>query len=319
MDEGNRPAPNDSSRAWGSGKPLGGGFVLSDRVIARLGRLEEPPPPSDGFVAQPTEVGLSLGEAIVGGRFRIGERLSQGAMGTVYRATDLTSGEEIALKIPHAVADVRNDARFELESRALATLAASGLVGYVGHGSGNEPFLAMPLVKGEPLSKRLVRGALRESDALGLVRRVTSGLLALHLNGWVHRDIKPANIVVGSDGTAKLVDLGLAREIDGAGSGTKTGDLVGTLSYMAPEQLTGQRVVDKRADVFGLGCVLFECLTGKNAFRRTTAQIAGRLLGREPPEQMPNPHIEGIRAPIAALIEAMLAQDPAARRGGVCF
>ncbi|MFO0615870.1 MAG: serine/threonine-protein kinase [Polyangiaceae bacterium] len=299
----------------GSGRALGRGFFLSDRVVARLGMLEaaENPAPDDLDISPPTEVGLSLGEAIIGGRFRVGEKLSQGGMGAVYRAIDLSSGEEVALKIPHVVADLRNDARFELESRALATLAASGLVGYVGHGSGAEPFLAMPLVQGEPLSKRLVRGALPERDALGLVRRVTSGLLALHLSGWVHRDIKPANIVVGRDGTAKLVDLGLAREIDGAGSGTKTGDLVGTLSYMAPEQLTGARVVDKRADVFALGCVLFEALTGRNAFRRTTAQIAARLLGREPPEQRPDARGEGVREPLAALIDAMLSPEPPAR------
>src|SRR5579871_5279809 len=119
-------------------------FFLSDRVIAHLSLMSGDDVAADHDDAPPTEVGFALGEAVVGGRFRIGRKISAGGMGTVYRALDLVTGAEVALKIPD-LGDPRNDARFELESRALATLGASGLVGYVGHGAGAEPFLAMPL------------------------------------------------------------------------------------------------------------------------------------------------------------------------------
>lgn len=254
--------------------------------------------------APTTEAGFALSETVVGGRFKIGERLSWGGMGTVYRALDLETGREVAVKLPHLGAHGATDARFEREAEAVASLVCSSVIGYVAHGSLDEPYLAMELVDGEPLWKRLSRGPLEERGTLLLARRVAAALAAIHLCGWVHRDVKPGNIVVGNDGGIKLLDFGLSRTLDGGGRTTAQGDLIGTLGYMAPEQFLGGRVLDPRTDVFALGVVLFECLTGKRAYHRTAKDLAEKNTG------VPlDVRGAGIRDPLAQLVEVLLSHD----------
>lgn len=256
-----------------------------------------------------TEASFALDEQVVGGRFRLLERLSWGGMGTVYRAVDLDSGREVAVKLPHLGAPGATDARFEREVQAVASLMCSSVIGYVGHGSEEEPFLAMELVLGEPLYKLLQDGPLPERAALVVARRVASALATMHIGGWLHRDVKPGNIVVSMTGEVKLLDFGLSRSLDPEqASSTAKGDLVGTLGYMAPEQLRGKPVVDARTDVFSLGVVLYECLTGRRAYNRTMATVARGA--SEPPLDVRGAGIEG---PTAALLESMIAHSPDAR------
>jgi hypothetical protein len=256
-----------------------------------------------------TEAGFALGEQIVGGRFRLGERLSWGGMGTVYRALDLETGREVAVKLPHIGVPGATDKRFQREVKAVASLVCSSVIGYVGHGSEEEPFLAMELVEGEPLVKRLQDGPLGERTSVLVARRVASALAAIHMGGWVHRDVKPGNIVVSDTGELKLLDFGLSRSLERTiGSTTAQGDLVGTLGYMAPEQLAGRPMIDVRTDVFSLGVVLFECLTGRRAYHRTMASIA-----RGVPEVPLDVRGAGIHGPVADVLESMVAHDPAAR------
>ncbi|MFO0616994.1 MAG: serine/threonine-protein kinase [Polyangiaceae bacterium] len=223
-----------------------------------------------------TEVGFALAEKVVGGRFKLGERLSWGGMGTIYRALDLHTQREVAVKIPH-LGDPINDVRFQAESEAVRSVVCTSVIGYVAHGhDAEEPFLAMELVAGQPLWRHLQRGALDLESAFAVARRISSALAAIHLGGWIHRDIKPGNVVVAPDGSVKLLDFGLSRPIAGDGTGTLSGQLVGTLGYMSPEQFAPGHVIDPRVDVYALGVVLFECLSGRRAFKRTLADVVAK-------------------------------------------
>ena len=285
--------------------------MLSDRALARLARgwREEE---STAEIGLETEVGTAPHLPLVGGRFRIVGPLASGGMGVVYRAIDVETNREVALKVPNLV-DARIDRRFELEVDALAAVVTPSVVGFVAKGSAEEPFLAMELVQGESLARRLVEsGPFPRAASLAIAHRVASALAIVHAEGWVHRDVKPGNVAVTEDGEVRLVDFGLARPVDGPGAGTRTGDLVGTLSYLAPEQLGGERVVDARTDVFALGCLLFECLTGFHAFKRLTSEL---VAGMWSPEQHPelDPVGMGIDVEVAPIVSALAAVDAARR------
>ncbi len=204
---------------------------------------------------------------VLGGRFELLAVVESGGMGAILRAHNRLTGERVAVKILHPGAGAD---RFLLEARTLADLAHPAIVRYVAHGltPEGEPYLAMEWLDGEDLAHRLPRLALTTGEAIALVRGTAEGLAVAHAAGVVHRDVKPANIfLVGGDpGRAKLIDFGIAR-LQGGGAGmTRTGMTVGTVGYMAPEQVSGAPSIDARADVFALGCVLFECLTGRPAF-----------------------------------------------------
>ena len=221
------------------------------------------------------------------GHYRIVGSLGAGGMGEVYRAHDTKLGREVALKIlPDAVsADAERRARFAREARALASLNHPNIAQVHGFEDG-EPTsaLIMELVEGEDLSGCIRRGAIPYDEALAIARQIGEALQAAHDRGIVHRDLKPGNIKVREDGTVKVLDFGLAKALDqGSGSGdqgsgnlshsptittpamTLQGVILGTAAYMAPEQAKG-RVVDKRADIWAFGCVLYEMLTGRKAF-----------------------------------------------------
>jgi len=207
---------------------------------------------------------------VVADRFTIEHEAGSGGMGTVYRARD-RDGRAIALKVLQA-ADAEGAARFAREASVLAELHHPGIVGYVAHGETREkvPFLAMDWIEGEDLYGRLARAPLTTAESLIVVRGVAEALGAAHRRGIVHRDIKPTNILLeGRDiERVKVVDFGIARVgfLGNERRATRTGIVIGTPGYMAPEQARGDSVIDARADVFALGCLLFECLTGESAF-----------------------------------------------------
>jgi hypothetical protein len=286
--------------------------MLSDRAMERLVRGWQEDEAALDPLGGPTEVGMRLALPLIGGRFEVLGHLAAGGMGVVYRARDVETGRDVAIKVPN-LANASIDRRFELEVDALAAVVAPSVVGFVARGSAAEPFLAMELVQGEPLARRLVQGGpLAPEVALAVARRIAGALAIVHGEGWVHRDVKPGNIAVTDDGEVRLVDFGLARQVEGPGAGTRTGDLVGTLSYLAPEQLGGERVVDARTDVFALGCLLFECLTGFHAFKRLTSEL---VAGMWAPDRHPelDPEGMGIAGPTAAVVSRLAAVDPGLR------
>jgi predicted ATPase len=240
-------------------------------------------------------------------------------MGTVYRALDLRSARPVAVKTclvaGTEASQARAQARFELEARALSEISDAAVVGYVEHGTSEsgEPFLIMDWVDGVSLAERLAGPGLRVDESFALSRDLARALRVIHERGIVHRDLKPANVMLrgGDVQRAVLVDFGVARRAENV-SVTLTGARVGTLLYMAPEQIRDPRRVDGRADVFALGCLLFECLTGARAFdaEDALATIARILLDDAPDARE-------LRAELpedaAALVRRMLARDREAR------
>jgi tetratricopeptide (TPR) repeat protein len=210
---------------------------------------------------------------VVADRFVVERLAGRGGMGAVYQALDRTSGARVALKT--MMREGGNDERFAQESRVLAELSHPAIVRYVAHGTtpDGQPFLAMEWLEGEDLAARLARSGLSAAESLTVVRRVTEGLASAHARGVVHRDIKPSNIfLVASDpAQAKLLDFGIVRvqlsaSEPSARPMTGTGMILGTVGYMSPEQAVADRALDARTDIFALGCVLHECLTGQPTF-----------------------------------------------------
>jgi hypothetical protein len=205
---------------------------------------------------------------VVGGRFVIEELAGSGGMGAVFRARDQHNEERVAVKILHPTMQVHM-ARFAREARLLAQLDHPGIVRYIAHGETTPLYLAMEWLEGEDLGQRLGRSPLGVREALTMARRVAEALEAAHRRGVVHRDIKPGNIflVGGSTSSVKLLDFGVARPVGGpSGAMTVSGQILGTVGYMAPEQAREGADVRAPMDVFSLGCVLFECIGGAPAF-----------------------------------------------------
>jgi tetratricopeptide (TPR) repeat protein len=250
---------------------------------------------------------------LVGGRFEIGAVVREGGMGLVFRAFDRETGRRCAVKTLIEASKAHAD-RFEREAELLASLRHPAVVAYVAHGfHGREPYLVMDLLDGEELADRLARGPLSLADAREVGVRIADALGAAHVLGIVHRDVKPSNVVlVSGDVTrATLIDFGVARS-DVGPKRTRTGLVLGTPGYMAPEQARASRDVDARADVYALGCVVFECLTGKPPFAgaHPVAVLAKVLLDEAPRLRAIAP---AVPPDMDALVARMLAKDPAKR------
>ena len=189
-------------------------------------------------------------------------------MGSVWKAVDQQTGAFVALKLLHG-RDPRDAARFVREAQVIAGIAHPGVVRYVADGqlSDSERFLVMEWLEGESLADRLDRARLSLAETLALGRSAADALGALHRHGVVHRDLKPSNLFLEAMDPArvKVIDFGIARRAEGP-EVTRTGVLLGTPGFIAPEQARGDRDIDSRADVFALGCVLFKCLTGEGAY-----------------------------------------------------
>ena len=216
------------------------------------------------------------------GPYEIVSSIGAGGMGEVYCAHDTKLGRDVAIKVlPDAFAkDVERMARFEREAQVLASLNHPNIATIHGlEESNNIRGLVMELVEGPTLAERIVKGAIPLEEALAIAKQIAEGLEYAHEKGIIHRDLKPANIKLTGAGQVKLLDFGLAKALDkpvAAGNpsisptltldSTRAGIILGTAAYMAPEQARGA-VVDKRADIWAYGVVLYEMLTGKRAVR----------------------------------------------------
>ena len=257
----------------------------------------------------------ALGAAAVIDRFELGERVGAGGMGTVYRATDRMTGATVAVKLLREVrpADVE---RFRKEGALHAQLSHPAIVRYVDHGvtSSGQPYLATEWIDGPTLHSWLAAGPISVDDALTLLRRVAAALGAAHARGIVHRDVKPSNVICpgGRLAEAKLLDFGIARRADDVHGLTQTGVIVGTPGYLSPEQARADRNIDPRADVFGLGCLAYECVSGKRPFagEHVMAIRLRVLLSVPPPLAEVAPSVPRW---LADLIHAMLAKAPDGR------
>ena len=250
---------------------------------------------------------------VLGGRYVLGEVLGTGGMATVWRATDEVLGREVAVKVlsPQYAADAGFMARFEREARHAAQLNHPRLVTVFDCGidDGN-PFIVMELLAGRTLRQVLDdAGALAPRQAVGIAAAVCEALEVAHAAGLVHRDIKPANIVV-ADGEVKVLDFGIARA-DGSADGTATLGALGTVAYMSPEQASGGPA-GPESDLYSLGCVLFEMLTGEPPFTADSAVgLAYRHVHDDPGP--PSARQPGVPAQLDGITARLLAKDPAAR------
>jgi serine/threonine protein kinase len=258
------------------------------------------------------------------GSFEVVSPLGAGAMGEVWRARDTRLGREVALKLlPDGFAsDPDRLGRFEREARLLASLSHPNIaVLHEIEEVDERRILVMELVEGLTLAERVHGGCLPVRESLEVARQLAEALEAAHEKGIVHRDLKPSNVKITPDGRVKVLDFGLARAFgwhdagDSSLSPTKTADtsagvVVGTTAYMSPEQARGQPV-DGRTDVWALGCVLYEMLTGGRAFAGTTApDVVAAVLDREPDlAALPT----GTPAPVRSLLRRCLQKDKARR------
>jgi len=259
--------------------------------------------------------------------YEILDLLGSGGMGEVYHARDTKLGRDVAVKtLPAPFAqNVERLARFEREAQALAALNHPNIaVIHELKDVGGARYLILELVEGGTLAEHIAGGPIPVAEALGMARQIAEALEAAHDKGIVHRDLKPANIKVTPDGHVKVLDFGLAKIFDVSDSAprlsrsptlsamnTAAGVLLGTAAYMSPEQARGKDV-DRRADVWAFGCVLYEMLTGKKAFAQgeTVSDTLAGILAREPDWQaLPAETPPKVRA----LVERCLRKDPAKR------
>jgi tetratricopeptide (TPR) repeat protein len=252
---------------------------------------------------------------VVADRFEPIALAGRGGMGVVYRARDLRDGGFVALKLLALGGDAAYE-RFRREARVLAALRHPGIVRHVDDGRtpAGEPYLAMEWLDGEPLHERMKRDPVPMRDAVAIVRRVAEALAVAHTAGVVHRDLKPANLFLrgGRLEDVVLLDFGLAHAPRGEPSLTRSGAVLGTAAYMAPEQAAGERDIGARADVFALGCLLYELVTAIAPFRAETfVATLARVLLEDPPPL--GAHAPAAPANLEALVSRMLAKAPGDR------
>ncbi len=230
----------------------------------------------------------SIGD-LLDGRYRLSDLIGRGGMSDVFRATDEQGGNVVAVKVVRS-ADGEYATRLSQEARALRRFEHPGLVRLLDSGvTGDMAYLVMEYVNGVSLAETLRRGPLTPTDTANLGAALADGLAYVHERGVVHRDVKPANILIDTGGRARLADFGIARLVDTT-TLTVAGTTLGTASYMAPEQLEDHQV-GPGADVWSLGIVLLECLTGQRVYSGTPSEvIARRLAGPVPlPPSLPVP------------------------------
>ncbi|HEU0238106.1 MAG TPA: serine/threonine-protein kinase [Micromonosporaceae bacterium] len=256
---------------------------------------------------------MSVGPGtVLGGRYRLTEHIAGGGMGDVWRGVDDVLARTIAVKIllPSLVAEQGFAARFRDEARTMATINHPGVVDVYDYGTDNGvTYLVMEYVEGDALSKTLGRvGRLTPQRTMSLIAQAADALQAAHDKGIVHRDVKPANLLVRPNGTLVLTDFGIARREAAASNLTAVGSVLGTASYLSPEQASGHGATPL-SDVYALGVVAYQCLAGRRPFEGgTPIEIAVQHVEATPPPLPPD-----IPPPIRALVERCLAKPPAAR------
>ncbi|HEX5108737.1 MAG TPA: protein kinase [Vicinamibacterales bacterium] len=261
------------------------------------------------------------------GPYRVLEKIGEGGMGEVYRALDTNLKRATAIKVlPQSVAaDSDRLARFQREAEVLAAFNHPNIAGIYGlERSGTTLAIVMELVDGPTLADRLTGGPIPVDEALAIARQIAEGLEAAHEQGVVHRDLKPANVKVRTDGTVKILDFGLAKALEPAATVspstsmsptitspamTQMGMVIGTAAYMSPEQARG-RPVDKRADIWAFGCVLFELLTGKRAFDGEDVSLTLAEIIKSEPEWAALP---ALPPAVLVCLRQCLKKDPRSR------
>jgi serine/threonine protein kinase len=251
-------------------------------------------------------------DLVLNHRYRLLERLATGGMGEVWRAVDQTLAREVAVKLlrEELITDARARGRFQAEARFAAALQHGGIAQVYDYGAvDGRAYLVMELVPGEPLSGILARtGGLTPEAVLDLVAQAARALAVAHAAGIVHRDVKPANLLVTADGTVKITDFGIARGLQVVSSQTQTGMVMGTAHYISPEQASGQEI-SPATDLYSLGVVAYECLTGTAPFDADTPVAIALKHVREAPPDLP----ADIPEPVRSLVADLLAKSPEER------
>jgi serine/threonine protein kinase len=260
------------------------------------------------------------------GPYEILAPIGAGGMGEVYRARDTRLGRDVAIKV--IAFDVSSDSdrlrRFEQEARAVAALNHPSILSVYDVGTeAGAPYVVFELLEGESLRQRLAREAMPPRKAVDWAAQIARGLAAAHDRGIVHRDLKPENLFLTKDGRVKILDFGLAKLLLGeetveAGDSptlsapTNPGTLLGTVGYMSPEQVRGQ-AVDARSDIFSLGAVLYEMLSGRRAFRRDTAAETLTAILKEDPPALGSALDGGVSPALARIVGRCLDKAPEER------
>ena len=265
-----------------------------------------------------SQLAVRTGEARLIGEYEAVAKIGQGGMGAVYEAVHRTTGEHVALKLlPPSTATPEMIARFKRESAVTAKLNHPNIVRFVelGHDDAKHVwFCAMELIEGQDLEDYLdEKGILSEASTIRITRQIATALQHAHEHGLVHRDVKPQNVMITPDGTAKLLDLGLARQAGTEGTKlTQSGIFVGSPYYASPEQATAEGDIDTRSDIYSLGAMVYHMVTGEPPFSGTTAQ---QLLYKHVNETLVWPgDIEDNLSDALCLVTAkMMAKDPADR------
>ena len=278
----------ETNRSHGSVRPKGGSARLEDGSFSH--------------------------EELVGGRFRIKELIQSGGMGDVYRAQDILSDQPVALKTLRLGASTPE--RFEREAARLSELSHPGIPRYIAHDvtSTGRPYLVMEWLEGLDLASFLRERSVGARTAVQMLIAVAEAVGAAHEQGIVHRDLNPSNIFLLSGRTdqVKVLDFGVARLQADDRPLTAEGTQIGTPGYMAPEQVEGRSRVGPQADVFALGCILYEVLSGQRAFYAPTIrELLGRIVGDNPVPLQELHH--GVPPELEKLVNVMLDKDPAQR------
>jgi len=255
---------------------------------------------------------------VLSGRYRLEAKLGSGGMSTVYLASDETLERRVAVKVMHAEISDQPDQieRFRREARAVAQLSHPNVVSVIDAGQdAGHPYIVFEYIDGETLKQRIERlGCLPLDESAAYAIEVGRGLAAAHARSLVHRDVKPQNVLIDPEGRAKVTDFGIARSLEAKGL-TATGRVLGTTDYVAPEQAMGH-AIDARSDIYSLGVLLYEMLTGKVPFyAETQVGVAMKHVNE------PLPDVESRRpdvsAALAAVIETSTAKDPEHRYLGM--
>jgi eukaryotic-like serine/threonine-protein kinase len=250
-------------------------------------------------------------DVVLAGRYRVDSKIATGGMGEVWRGEDTVLGRPVAVKLIRAefAGDAETLARFRDEARHAAAVSHPGIAHVYDYGESGParlPFIVMELVDGPSLTQLLAGGPLDVSRVLDVVAQAAAALAAAHAAGLVHRDIKPGNLLIAPDGVVKITDFGIAHAADSVPL-TRTGTLIGTPAYLAPERIAGSPG-SPASDLYALGMVAYECLAGTLPFTGTPVEVTLAYARRALP-----PLPASVPGPVAALVAELTAKDPAAR------